>query len=407
MKGDDTSPPPPGRVLVNPVEMTPNPAASDAVWSLFERLPSQTRPQKGAKPARRLTALAHELASDDILPGAGKLAHAAMHAVLDGLQASHAAKIEAKRKAVMVLDGKTVKADLLGKAKTFDEFWEDADMAVVNDAYRRAARIFSPDISRTYVDVLAYRAANEEALVAGRVHVAALGLVTEVQPHFDAEADKLAKNWLATHGAAIKRLSHDRQESYRLVREMSAEPQDIDLVKPASRYEATKARLNEVDTALPTYKHHLLCDAAGNYPADLNTWEVAVLEAEMKRPGFSFWYRNPQQPGQSSLGVAYLSGDQYGIVRPDFLFFATAADGTMVADLVDPHGHHLADALPKLRGLARYAETHAGAYRRIESVAEGYGKLRVLNLKDAAVRQAIAAAEDAASLFKGLLATDY
>ncbi len=414
MKGDDTAPPPPGRVLVNPVEMKPNPAATDAVWALFERLPSQTRPQRGAKPARRLTALAHELASDDILPGAGKLAHAAMHAVLNSLQQSEKAKIEAKRKAVMTVDGTTVVANLLGRTKTFDEFWEDADMAVINDAYRRAARIFSPDISRTYVDALAYRAANpedadefEEALVAGRVQVAALGLVTEVGPHFDAEADKLAKAWLVAHGAAIKRLSHDRQESYRLVREMSTEPQDVDLVKPASRFEPTKARLHEVETALPTYKQHLLCDVQGDYPAELNNWEVKVLDTESKRQGFSFWYRNPQQPGQSSLGIAYLSGEQYGIVRPDFIFFSTTADGNVVADLVDPHGLHLADALPKLRGLALYAETHANDYRRIESVAEALGTLRLLDLKRPEVRSAIVNADDAASLFRGTLAADY
>ena len=127
----------------------------------------------------------------------------------------------------------------------------------------------------------------------------------------------------------------------------------------------------------------------------------------MRRPGFSFWYRNPQQPGQSSLGVAYLSGEQYGIVRPDFIFFAKDTDGVLVVDLVDPHGLHLADALPKLRGLALYAEGHAGAYRRIESVAEAHGRLRVLNLKDEDVRQAIATADDAASLFKGPLASDY
>jgi len=414
LKGDDTAPPPPGRVLVNPVEMQPNPAAGVSAWALFERLPSQTRPQRGAKPARRLTALAHELASDDILPGAGKLAHAAMHAVLDGLQQSEKPKIEAKRKAVMTVDGKTVVADLRGKTKTFDEFWEDADMAVIDDAYRRAARIFSPDISRTYVDTLAYRAANPEdadefeaALIEGRVQVAALGLVTEVQPFFDTEADKLAKTWLVTYSAAIKRLSHDRLESYRLVREMSAEPQDVDLVKPASRFEPTKVRLNDVETALPTYKHHLLCDAQGDYPAEMNNWEIKVVGTEMKREGFSFWYRNPQQPGQSSLGIAYLSGEQYGIVRPDFIFFATTADGALVADLVDPHGLYLADALPKLRGLALYAEAHAGAYRRIVSVAEAFGKLRVLDLKQQDVRQAIEEADDAASLFKGKLATDY
>lgn len=414
MKGDDSAPPPPGRVLVNPVEVRPHPQASQAVWDRFESLPAQTRPQRGAKPAKRLTALAHELASDDILPGAGKKAHAAMHAVLDRLQESEKDKIAVRRKAVMTVDGKTVVADLKGRTKTFDQFWEDADMAVIDDAYRRAARIFSPDIARTYVDALAYRAADpqdadafEEALVEARVSVAALGLVTELQPVFDEEADKLAKAWLAAHSGAIKRLSHDRQESYRQVREMSAEPQDVDLVKPEGRFEMTSARVHDVETALPTYKQHLLCDSQGNYPAVLNTWEAKVVETEAKRQGFTFWYRNPQQPGQSSLGVAYISGEQYSIVRPDFLFFATQADGSVVVDLVDPHSLHLADALPKLVGLALYAQSHTHAYRRIESVAEAMGRLRVLDLRSADVCQAIASARDAAGLFSGPLARDY
>ena len=414
MKGDDTLSAPSGRVLVNPVEMQPNPAASQAVWDKFEALPSQTRPQRGAKPAKRLTALAHELASDDILSGAGKLAHAEMHNALDVAQEKYKAQIEAKRKAVLTVDGKTVVADMQGRTKSFDEFLEDADMAVIDDAYRRAARIFSPDISRTYVDELAYRDADpddadefEEALVNARVSIAALGLVTEVQPYFDAEADKVAKAWLEKYSHNIKELSHDRQESYRQIREMSSEPQDVDLVRPEAKYEPTKARLNDVETTLPTYKSHLLCDDQGNYPAEMNTWEVKVVETEMKRQGFRFWYRNPQQPGHSSLGIAYLSGEQYGIVRPDFIFFATQADGTVVADIIDPHGLHLADALPKLQGLALYAETHGKVYRRIESVAEAMGKLRVLDLTKEEVRKGIAAAKDAASLFNGGLARDY
>ena len=47
-----------------------------------------------------------------------------------------------------------------------------------------------------------------------------------------------------------------------------------------------------------------------------------------------------------------------------------------------------------------YAETHANAYRRIESVAEALGKLRVLDLTIEEVRQAIASAKDAAGLFE-------
>ncbi len=412
MKGDDSAPPS-GRILIDYVEVKPHPDASAAVWEAFETLPSQARPQRGAKPAKRLTALAHELASDVILSGAGRLAHAEMHKVLDTCQESLKEKIEAKRKAVMTVDGKTVIADLKGKEKSFDEFWEDADVAVIDDAYRRAARILSPDIARTYVEHLAQKVASldepEEyldAIVEARVTVAGLGLVTEVQACFDAEADKLAKAWLTKYAPQIKVLTDDRKESYRQIIEMSTEPQSVDLAKPESRYEATKARENDKEISFLTWKNHILCDKDGKYPADLNDWERTVVETESKCTGFSFWYRNPQQPGQSSLGIAYVEDEQYKIVRPDFVFFAEQ-DGKVVVDLVDPHGLHLADALPKLEGLALYAETHAKAYRRIESVAEAGGKLRVLDLTRADVRQAINEAASAKSLYEGAWAGDY
>ena len=414
MKGDDTMPPSGGRILVNPVEVKPNPAASAAVWQAFEALPSQTRPQRGAKPAKRLTALAHELASDEILPDAGKLAHKAMHEALDKFQENEKEKIELKRKAVLTVDGKTMVADMKGKNKSFDDFWEDADMPVIDDAYRRAARIFSPDISRTYTDHLAYKVATpdepdefEKAIVEGRVSIAALGLVMEVQTYFDSAADQLAKTWLAEYGNEIKKLTDDRKEAYRQIVEMSADPQDVDLVKPEAKFQPTEAREHGQETKLPTYKNHLLCDENRDYPEDLKNWEKDLLETESKREGFSFWYRNPAQPGQSSLGIAYLDGEQYKIVRPDLIFFATLDDGKVVADIVDPHAFYLADALPKLQGLALYTEAHAKAYRRIESVAEVKGKKRVLDMTRKDVRKAIGTAKDAASLFVGQLACDY
>lgn len=58
------------------------------------------------------------------------------------------------------------------------------------------------------------------------------------------------------------------------------------------------------------------------------------------------------------------------IMRPDFLFFSENASGEIVVDIVDPHGDHLADSLPKLRGLADYVEKHGADYDRIEAVAE-------------------------------------
>ncbi|WP_175771731.1 DEAD/DEAH box helicase [Burkholderia ambifaria] len=418
--GDDTAPATPGRILVDYVEVKPNPDAPAAVWQAFEALPSQTRPQRGAKPAKRLTALAHELASDGILPNAGKLAHAALHEALDLFQRDNREKIAAKREGVLTVDGRTIRADLQGKAKSFNQLWEeDADAAAIADVYRRATHVFTPDIAHTYVDHLAYKEADPnhdpeeflEAIVEARVTVAGLGLVTEVQAYFDGEADCLVKAWMTQYSAQIKALNDDRKESYRQIVEMSTDPQDVELVKPEARFEPTKSRHGEKVSNLPIWKSHLLCVKDGGYPAELNVWETKVLEIESGRKGFSFWYRNPQQPGQSSLGVAYLSDGQYRMVRPDFIFFATLHDGTVVADLVDPHGTQLADAIPKLRGLAEYARTHAKAYRRIESVAAVNGKLRVVDLTREDVRAAIEGLQGgdvtAQSLFVGGLANDY
>lgn len=413
MKGDESGPPT-GRILIDYVEVKPNPGVTDTVWQLFESLPSQTRPQRGAKPAKRLTALAHELASDGILAGAGRQAHRKLHEALDAFATSHQDKVEAKRKAVMTVDGKTVKADLKGKEKSFDEFWEDADVAVIDDAYRRAARVLSPDIAKTYVEHLAQRTASIdddpeeylEAITEARVTVAGMGLVTEIGPYFDAKADELAKTLLKTHSPQIKALSDDRKETYRQIIEMSTDPQSVDLAKPESRYEATKAVENGHSSTFPTWKNHLLCDKDGKYPAELNDWERAIVETESKRTGFLFWYRNPQQPGQSSLGVAYKEDEECKIVRPDFVFFFEQ-DGKVIADIVDPHGIHLTDALPKLRGLAEYAQTHSTAYRRIVAVAKVNGKLRALNLKDANIQEAILEVDSAKVLYEDETADDY
>lgn len=413
MRGDDSAPPT-GRILIDYVEVKPHSEATTAFWDAFESLPSQTRPQLGAKPAKRLTALAHEIASDGILPGAGRIAHGALHEALDIFQESQKEKIEAKRRSVLTVDGKTVIADMKGKERTFNEFWEDADAAVIDDAYRRAARIFTLDIAKTYVEHLANQVAcldddpEEflEAIIEARVTVAGVGLVTEVQAYFDAESDKLTKKWLTDYASHIKALSDDRKESYRQIIEMSTEPQSVDLVRPESRYEASKARENDKEITFSTWKNHLLVDKAGKYPAELNEWERKVVEAESKREGFRFWYRNPQQPGQASLGIAYLEDEQFKILRPDFIFFCEQ-DGKVVVDLIDPHGFHLADALPKLKGLASYANENTSSYRRIEAVAEAGGKLRLLDLTRTDVQQAVLSASSAKSLFESILAADY
>ncbi|MGE3755814.1 MAG: DEAD/DEAH box helicase [Planctomycetota bacterium] len=404
--------PPTGRILINPVEVARNPDVPPAVWSRLESLPSQTRPQRAAKPAIRLTALAHELASDGLLPAAGAKAHAAMHKVLDDFIARQKKLFAEKRASILTLTGRTVYTELKSGDARDVMFAESADAAVVGDAFRRTARIISPDIARTYTTERAKRKPEaaedfEAALIEAREDVAALHLLDNLQQEFDAAARQLADEWFLECRAAIKALPHDRQDAYRQIVALSTEPQDVDLAAPVSGFEPTSVREKDgSESALPTYRQHLLCDAKGDYPAGLGGPELDVLHVEMERADFVAWYRNPSRPSQDSLGIAYLDGDETRMLRPDFLFFAEQ-DGEAVVDLVDPHGFHLADALPKLKGLARYAETHPQAFRRIEAVAKVGDQLRALNLLREDVREAISAAASAEALYRGTAAVNY
>lgn len=401
------------RVLINAKDMLPNPAASEDVWKKFTSLPSQTRPQRGAKPPVRLTMLAQALVDDELLEDAGQKAHATMHKFLDKLVSDKGDEFAEKRKAVLTVEGRTIIADMIASETTTKTFQAEADTVVVDDAYRRAARVLSPDIARTYTELRAKRNQDAEddfeaALLEAREDVAAIGLLENLQIAYDAEAMRASDEWLAKYKDKIKKLTDDRQEVYRSISAFSRKPQDVDLAQPKSWIEATTIRDTEgKESAIPVHEHHLLCDEQRLFPAKLNGWETATIEAEVKRNGFKFWYRNPKQPSQDSLGIAYQDGDEVKIVRPDFLFFSEVPGKGLVVDIVDPHGTHLSDSLPKLKGMAIYAEKHAVDYRRVEVVAEINGKLRMLNLTDAAVRAGVIAAANAKELFEGPLAKDY
>lgn len=399
------------RILINPGEMKPNPTIPENVWTKLLSLPSQTLPKRQSRPVKRLTALAHELSADELLADAGKKAHAELHKVLDGAQAEYAQEIRKARQSVLEVEGKSLKTDLQTNAMTFDDFLEAADYVVIEDAYKRAGRIISPDLATTYSEHLAAQTNGddeEEALIEAHTTIAAMGLVPAIADRLDSEAEKLANGWLTKHKSAIKKLTDERQEAYRQIREMSAHPLDVDLARPNTWMVPTTAREpNGKEFDLPRFERHLLCDSDGLFPEHFNSWEGEVVLAELQREGTIAWYRNPDRASQDSLGATYEDGDEMKIVRPDFVFFSKQTDGNIVADIVDPHGIHLADALPKLKGLAKYAEANVGIYRRVDAIAKVGETFRVLNLAEQSVRAAIGAAVSAKSLYDSKIATYY
>ena len=412
--GDEAGEELPGRrVLINPREMKRNPVIPQEVWDKLTTLPSQTQPKKQARPVKRLTALAHELAADGLLADAGKIAHGTLHKVLDGAQVTYADEIKAERVGVLKVEGKTVKADVETKAMTFNDFVEEADYAVIEDAYKRARRALTPDVAKTYSEYLATTAFEdedpEEALIEAHTVVAALGMLPKIREYLESEAENLANEWLTDHRVSIKSLSDERQDVYREIRGMSADPLDVEVAEPRTQLQPTKARDPDgTEFDLPRYERHLLCDTDDLFPEMFGSdWEERVLLTELQRAGSIGWYRNPGRSSPESLGVTYEEDAETKIVRPDFVFFARLPNGDVVADIVDPHGFHLSDSFPKLKGLANYAEKHCAHYRRIEAIAMVGNGYRVLDLTDHSTREAVMTASSAEAVYKSIVGHDY
>ena len=395
------------RVLLAPVDMDVNQAIPEAAWEAFDALPSQTLPRKAARPVRRLAALAQALSRDGLRANARKDAYQKLFAKLDGLLAQHKEKVAAASKGILQVMGETLVARVVrGEIRERYTFMEAADEHSVEADFKGACRALTADLARKYADYLAIGDDDDDGLFDAHVKVAALAQVDGVSDEIDREADELGKKWFSKYRVAIKGLTDERRAVYDEIKGMSPEPQVIEIKRPRVRTEETQ---NAEGNSLETRTAHLMSDGAGNFPIGLlNQWEIEVLDKEMGRSGFQAWYRNPPRPSGDALAIAYQNAQgHWRRMCPDFLFFHGDSDNIRVS-IVDPHGHHLADALPKLRGLAEFAATHGKSFHRIESVARMKdGALRVLDLTDSDIREATTEADDTEALYLSGWANDY
>jgi type III restriction enzyme len=404
--------PPVSRVLIRPIDLAPNKDIPAEAWTKLLSLPSQSLPRKHARPVKRLTILAHELAFDGIVEGAGGKAHKILHAVLDELRVKLQDEIARARQSVLEVEGLTIRADLASGGMSFNDFVEAADSRVIGEAYGRARRIISPDVARTYAEHVAKGLPIRDeidALLEAHEIIAALGLVPDVRLRLEEEAERIARDWLMTYNDTINALTDERREAYREVREMSTKPPDSTIARPSAWKRETTERLPEgTERALDRWDRHLLSGEDGLFPMSYGSdWERKVLTTELKRPDVIGWYRNPGHPTQDSLGIAYEEGGEPKILRPDFIFFAKDARGSLHAEIVNPHDPEKSNSLPMLLGLAAYAESHPGTYRRIAAVAVVDRIYRVLDLTHPEAREAVRAAPSAKAAYLGSASKSY
>ena len=395
------------RVLLAAADMAVNHEVPEAVWEAFDVLPSQTLPRKAARPVRRLSALAQALSRDGLRANARKDAYRKLFAKLDGLLAQHKERVAAASKGILQVEGETLVARVVGgEIRERHTFVEAADEHSVDADFKAAGRMLTADLARKYADYLATEDEDDDGLFDAHVKVAALAQVDGVSDDLDREADDAVRKWFGQYRVAIKGLTDERRAVYDEIKGMSPEPQVIEIKRPRVRTEETE---NADGHKLETRTRHLMSDGDGNFPiGSLNQWEIDVLDKEMGRPGFQAWYRNPSRPSGDALAIVYKDAQgEWRRMCPDFVFFHGDSQ-KMGISLVDPHGHHLADALSKLRGLANFAATYGEFFHRIESVARMKdGTLRVLDIADPRIREAITEAADTEPLYHGRWANDY
>lgn len=396
------------RVLFEPVLLHPNDELPAEVWEKFESLPTVTIPKHRSKPIKRFTALAAALTKDKVIDQAVRKSNDELDRVVESRAVQYKTQVDRAREDVLTMSGEELRARLGGGLWVNSSFELAADPRAIMEAYKVAERHLSPALCSSYVDYLVPDDAIEDDLLEAYIEVAAIGLVPDIVASVEAEADRLARKWLTDTRVDRKNLSDEKQAEYDRLEGMSTEPERISLVNPKTGQTETKTReADGSETDLPVYRDHLMVTDSGEFPVELNGWEQRVLAVESGRSGYVGWWRNPDRAVKESLAIGYLDPSRnWKSLRPDFVFFAQGQNG-IVVDLVDPHGHHLSDAMPKLRGLVDFVEEYGDEFRRVESVAETNGFYRVLDLKRDQVRQAIREHHDAKTLYESDLASDY
>ena len=357
------------------------------------------------KPIKRALAMAAAIGVDGLLQDANSAVQEELFSILDGQLAQHKIAVEKAFNDILTADMRRITASRLTATADESTYEVAADAQTVDDAFRGATRTLGAAIAQAYAKRLALAAADDEEdfdIYSAKARVAAVVRVPTVLEQVDAAADQIVVGWFDLLHARIKGLSEERRSVYSDLKQHAREPQEVDLVVPKSRIENTRELRGDQEVLLDTRDRHLLSNNEGEYPiGKLNPWEVTVVDTEMVRDEAVAWYRNPSSPTKDSLQVPWLRGKEWTSMQPDFLFFSTKADGTLVASIVDPHSSHLADALGKLRGLAVFAEEYGNHFLRIEAVAQGEGEaLQILDLTDPKVRQIAREAETAKDAYR-------
>lgn len=395
------------KALTSPVTMQWNPTLPEDLGDYLTTLPSESAPKGDIKPIKRLLGLAAEIAVDDLRDDPDDEARRALYSVLDGQMAQRQYVVDQGVEDINTAEIRRLTRSVADGSVRETLRQERSDDRTIDEVFRRESRSIGSPLANGYVKRLAIAAERDDEFDPHEVkaRVAALVSIPGVAEEVESAAEELANTWLNQLRGKVRLLNEERRARYDDIQRRAREPQRIGIIAPKSRIENTQ---DSEGNELPTRPKHLLADENGELPVgSLNEWEREVIDVELGREDTIAWYRNPSRPSSDALQVPYEIGNQWKPMQPDFIFFSRKQDGSYVASIVDPHGDHLADALPKLNGLADFAEKYRDDFIRIEAISQVDKDLRMLDLTNPDVRKVVRSATDAKVLYRSNAAVKY
>lgn len=213
-----------------------------------------------------------------------------------------------------------------------------------------------------------------------KLELFALGSQIEVVKKVEDAAQALTQKWLRASAAAIAKLNEESRAAYEEVKLLAASPELTSLVYPA---------VIHVRQGEQAWKKHLYVDDNGEYHAEFNQAELAVLERELRNKKVVGWLRNTDRKVWA-LCVPYELGGEHRSMYPDFLIVRSES-GSLVVDVIEPHSIAISDAPAKAAGLAKFAAQHYDRFGRIELILIDGKAQKRLDLTDEATRRRVQA----------------
>ena len=203
-------------------------------------------------------------------------------------------------------------------------------------------------------------------------------------------AEQLLSELHEAHKAAVAALFPEDRAAFARLRQIAGQPIETtwDLPQTIEIAEGKEPA---------TYAKHLYSDDAGDLTATFNKWEKNVIAEMLGDDDTIAWLRNVERK-RWALAIPYRMDGETKPLYPDFIRFRRDNAGNVVADILDPHGIHLADAWARAVGLAEFAEKHHDAFGRVELIIEEGGTRKRLRLHQIELRGKVKAVTSNAHL---------